>query len=431
MDPVRSAFARLRELQHGIPAPPGLEPVPLHLGESRLAAPAVGAALPADPAGWTRYPQPGGTRELRTAYRGWLERRFGVPHSAGGTIGVEPTPGTKQAVAVAIERAVHRARRRARPGAGEPAVVMPNPFYPTYRAATVAAGARPVFYRLDGADGQERGSGPRSGPVEAAVEEAGGSVAAILLCNPGNPRGEILSEGFLRTVAKTASATDALLLVDECYTDLSHGRQPPGYLSLVVRAAVEPAPFLVLHSLSKRSAAPGLRSGFVAGDPDTVAAYAHYNRECGVSTPLPVCAAAAALWRDEAHVTRAQKALAANWRLADGILGGVPGYRRPEAGFFLWLPVADDEATARRLWHEQALSVMPGRYLAADGPDGANPGSGHLRIALVHDEPLTRTALLRLRDALTPGDPAAGATSASTEQPAGHRPIAVRRRGAV
>ncbi len=386
--PVRSAFARLRELQQGIPTPPGLEPVQLHLGESRLQAAEAGVTPLADPYGWSRYPPLGGTAELREAYCGWLERRFGVREILDRrALAIEPTPGTKQAVATALARSVQRVRV-----SGEAAVVMPNPFYPTYHAATVAAGARPVFYA----------PGDGAASVAAAVAAAGERVAAVVVCNPGNPCGGILSDTFLQDVAKAAVDADALLLVDECYTDLWAGWPPTGYLSLVERNAVEPGRFLVLHSLSKRSAAPGLRSGFAAGDPETVADYAYHNRVCGVSSPLPVCAAAARLWQDDAHVERARRALARNWELADRILGTVPRYRRADAGFFLWLPVDDDEATALRLWRDHALSVMPGRYLGAVGRDGVNPGADHVRIALVHEERLMLEALVRVREGMTP-----------------------------
>ena len=382
-----SAFARLRELLHGIAPPRGLDPVALQLGEPRLGAPPTEAFGPlAEVAGWTRYPPLGGTSELRAAYTGWLQRRFGVPVDlTGGPIVVEPTPGAKQAVATAIALAV--ASRR---GERDPAVVMPNPGYPTYHAAAGAAGARPVFYR----------SGVTPPAIAAAVHAADGPVAAIIVCNPGNPCGEVLSAETLRDVAMIAVEAQAVLIVDECYTDLFLGRVPAGYLSLWSASGAAPGPFLVLHSLSKRSGAPGLRSGFVAGDPATVASYARDNRACGVSTPLPVCAVAAALWADDIHVSRLRSALARNWALADTILGVLPSYRRAEAGFFLWLPVPDDEATARELWRRYALSVMPGRYLATDAT-GGNPGIGHLRIALVHDEPTMREALTRLRQAMT------------------------------
>jgi N-succinyldiaminopimelate aminotransferase len=387
---ARSAFARLRELLHGISTPPGLDSIQLHLGESRLEIPAIDFTPLANIDEWTRYPQLGGTAELRAAYSRWLERRFGVRQSLlDQRIMVEPTPGTKQAVAVAIALAVARVR-----GSGDPAVILPNPFYPTYYAGAEAAGAKPVFYTLDDVND--------ASPIATAVQAAGSPAAAIIVCNPGNPRGEILSVDTLREVAKIAAAAQALLIIDECYTDLSFGQMPPGYLSLVEGETVEPGCFLVLHSLSKRSGAPGLRSGFAAGDLSTVAAYSSYNRVCGVSTPLPICAVAAALWSDDAHVSRAQSSLARNWELADATLGDVPQYRRAEVGFFLWLPVADDEATARQLWRDYALSVMPGRYLAAEGANGVNPGIGHVRIALVHDETLMREALTRLRDAMLP-----------------------------
>lgn len=391
MELVTGAFARLRGLLRDVPRPPGLEPIQLHLGESRLSPATVDPAPLAEAEPWGRYPPLGGTDELRRAYLGWLRRRFGLsPHVFDDRMGVEPTPGSKQAVSVAITLAVLGARDRG----GRPVVVLPNPFYPAYHAATVAAGAEPRFYSVDD-------PGDVS-PVVAAVREAGDRTAAVVLCNPGNPRGEVLDEAALRRVARAAAAAGALFIVDECYVDLFTGAPPPGFLALAAAGAVAADRFLVLHSLSKRSAAPGLRSGFAAGDRSTIAGYAAYNRACGVSSPLPVCAAAAALWSDEDHVAAARRALAHNWDLADAALAPVPGYRRARAGLFLWLPVADDEATARRLWRDHAVSVMPGRYLGATGPDGVNPGLGHLRVALGHPTAVMREALARLRRALAP-----------------------------
>ncbi len=408
MYPARSAFDRLRELLDGIALPPGLPQIELQLGESRLQSSVIDPTVLADATGWARYPRLGGTPELRTAYGQWLARRFGVQASlSAGKIAVEPTPGTKQAVAVQIALAVAAAR-----GHGRPAVIVPNPFYPTYWAATEAAGARPVFYPTS--DDMDTPA------VMTAVEAAGGRAAAIIVCNPGNPRGEILSADALGDLAKIALAAGAVLIVDECYTDLTFGLTAPGYLA-VAQETGSAGPYVVLHSLSKRSGAPGLRSGFMAGDPDTVAAYAQYNRDCGVSAALPVTMAAAALWADDAHVARGQALLARNWDLADSILGDVPQYRRPAAGFFLWLPVGDDEAATRVLWRQQALRVMPGRYLGTETEDGQNPGAGYLRIALVHEESLMGEALTRLREAVPsimappdhgPGNQASGVSRA-------------------
>jgi N-succinyldiaminopimelate aminotransferase len=397
-----SPFARLRALLRDCAPPAGLEPVALHLGEPRLVSPPLDAASLADPQGWSRYPPLGGTAELRDAYTGWLGRRFAVGASLrDGRVAIEPTPGTKQAVSVAIMLAAAEAAGHGAPGApGSPAVVMPNPCYPSYYAAAAAARARPVFYRAGDTD--------HAAAVAAAVRAAGPPVAAVIVCNPGNPQGDIIGPAALRAIGEITRAAGAVLLADECYTDLSTGRDITGYLPVAERDHAAARSFLVLHSLSKRSGAPGLRSGFMAGDPALVGGYADYNRACGVSLPGPVCAASAALWADDLHVGLLRSALARNWEIADSLLAGLPGYRRAAAGFFCWLPVADDEWSARELWRRHAVSVMPGRYLAAADADGVNPGGGHLRIALVHGEDTTREALTRLRAHL----------SARTEVPA-------------
>lgn len=383
-------FARLRALLADLEPPPGLAPIALSLGETRLPQPPIDAAALADPQVWTRYPPLGGTAALRTALTQWLHRRFGVPPAAIGTrLEVEPSPGSKQAVSVALQLALGPA------GAG--AVVLPDPGYPAYAQAARVAGAEISVYDVGGPD---PGDEQILAAIRAAVERAGPRVAAIVLCQPGSPRGEALTRAGLRALAALAADRQALLIVDECYLDLAQERDVPGLLEVLDDGRPGAGRFLVLHTLSKRSGAPGLRSGFVVGDLDTVAAYARHNRQCGVSTPAAVCAVAAGLWDDDEHVRLARAALLANWRAADAFLGDRPEYRRPAAGMFLWLPVPDDEAAARHLWQHQALTVMPGRYLARPAPGSSSPGAGHLRIALVHPLELTRTALERLQTCL-------------------------------
>jgi len=377
---IPSPFTRLRRLLDGVSPPADVDPIALHLGEVQPGNPPFDTAPLADPKGWSRYPMPGGTPELRAAYSQWLERRFGVRVGLrDGLIAIEPTPGTKQAVATIIALAVRRA------DTATPAVMLPSPFYPTYLAAVEAAGAHPVWY----------GQHP-----PGVLRPGGGRVAAIVVCNPGL-RGDLPSADELVAVSDVARASGALLVIDECYVDLWQELVPVGFLSLADKGIITAGAFAVLHSLSKRSAAPGLRSGFLAGDAGTVAAYAHVNRSCGVSTPGPICAVAAALWSDEAHVAELRSRIAKNWALADEILGGIPSYRRAEAGFFLWLPVPDDEKTALELWQHHGIRVMPGRYLAAPDRADVSPGLGFVRIALGHNEDTMREGLGRLRAALT------------------------------
>lgn len=390
MNPAGNAFARLQSLLDDLLPAAGQPVIALHLGETQLGDPTTLLTPLSELDQWTRYPPLAGTPELREAYSGWLRRRFGAQACLDeARIAIEPTPGTKQAIATCIALAVTRARAR---GVKAPVVMVPNPFYPTYVAATEAAEAHALFYDMTDAD-------PLTS-LSCRLAQANDSVAAVVLCNPGNPLGNVLPSSALISLSHMAFQAQATLLVDECYTDLGRHSPPSGYLSLVEADAVAPCQFVVLHSLSKRSAAPGLRSGFIAGDPSSVAAYAGFNRSCGVSLAWPVCTASAALWKDETHVQRQQQALQRNWDLADDYLADMPGYHRAEAGFFLWLAVCDGETAARRLWTEQGLRVMPGRYLCHEDAECANPGRGFVRLALIHQEPIMRQALLRLRAGL-------------------------------
>ena len=72
------------------------------------------------------------------------------------------------------------------------------------------------------------------------------------------------------------------------------------------------------------------------------------------------------------------------------IIAAAAPVQRPEAGFYLWLPVpgGDDALFTWRLNHELNTLVLPGSYLGRGGPSAGgrpNPGAGFVRIALVED----------------------------------------------
>ena len=121
---------------------------------------------------------------------------------------------------------------------------------------------------------------------------------------------------------------------------------------------------VVFHSLSKRSSAAGLRSGFVAGDADLLARLLRLRAYASPVQPLPLLAAATALWQDEAHVEDNRARYRAKFDTAQRRLGNRFGFYRPAGGFFLWLDVGDGEAACRRLWREGGIRVLPGGYLS-------------------------------------------------------------------
>ena len=157
---------------------------------------------------------------------------------------------------------------------------------------------------------------------------------------------------------------------------------------------------LVFNSLSKRSNAPGLRSGFAAGGPRAIAALRQLRAYGGAPLPLPIQRASAALWNDEAHVEASRALYREKFALADRMLGGMPGYAPPQGGFFLWLRVGDGEAAALRLWRETGVRVLPGGYLGRATADGGNPGQDYIRVALVADAAEVERGLEAIRATL-------------------------------
>jgi N-succinyldiaminopimelate aminotransferase len=189
-------------------------------------------------------------------------------------------------------------------------------------------------------------------------------------------------------------------LVDECYAEIYARRAPVGALEAAAALDGQFDKVLVFHSLSKRSSAAGLRSGFVAGDPAILAAFARLRSYGAAVQPLPILAAATALWQDEEHVIANRALYQAKFDLVARCLGGIFDYVRPDGGFFLWLDVGDGEAMTRRLWAEAAVKVLPGAYLGRPDASGRNPGHRAIRVALVHDLDTTEVALSRLVERL-------------------------------
>jgi len=376
-------FQRLADLLGGAATP---DAVVMSIGEPQHAPPPlVAQVLAENAAGWGKYPPAAGTPEFRAAVADWLTRRFGlVPGLVDVDHGILPVAGTREALYL-IAQTVCGDRQGRRP-----AVLLPNPFYQVYSGAALMAGAEPIF--VPGADGPL--SQPDFSALPAEILER---TALAYLCSPANPQGAVADRALLERSVALARRHGFVLAVDECYSEIWDRDEPPGTLAAAGGGLDN---VLVFHSLSKRSSVPGLRSGFVAGDPAIIKAFARLRSYGGAATPLPVLAAATALWRDETHVEENRALYRAKFDLAERILGGRFAFRRPPGGFFLWLDVGDGEVAALKLWRDARIRVLPGAYLARAGADGVNPGASFIRVALVHDLATTERALTRLAEIL-------------------------------
>lgn len=370
---------------------PGKPPLDLSLGEPKEPAPALLAqVLARETAGWNRYPPSIGTEALRHAIARWAGRRFGLRDGAVDPAQhVLPVAGTREALFLALQ-AVLMPEVASRP----PLVALPNPFYQVYLGGLVMAGARPLYLPTTAETGFL--------PDLRALETVGDDLRAVILCTPANPQGRAAPLSWLIDLVRSVRDRGAVLLSDECYGEVYRTPAPPaGALEACVTLDGPDSRFdsvMSFHSLSKRSSVPGLRSGAVIGDAALMAQFRKLRSYGGATLPLPLQAAAAALWDDAGHVTHVRDTYARKMAKAGDILG--PDVALPDGGFFLWLPVGDGEAFARRAWGEAGVKVLPGGYLGYEDPATGNPGTSYVRVALVHDETATTEALVRLRGLL-------------------------------
>jgi aspartate/methionine/tyrosine aminotransferase len=384
---IHSPFARLRSLIEGIE--PGLPPIDMTIGEPRHAMPPMlGSALQSAFAGYAKYPPIQGTAELTGAIGAWIERRYPALEGAiDPARHILPLNGTREGLFLAIFPALARWK-----GEGRPCILMPNPFYQVYLAAAVSANAEPVFLAAE----EEGGFLPRLADIPG---ETLSRTAAFYLASPANPQGAVADADYLAEAISLARRYGFFLLLDECYSEIYAREAPPGGLEAAHRLGGDFSNLLVFNSLSKRSNVPGLRSGFIAGDPAFIAAFSRFRNVAAPQMPLPVQHASAVLWGDEAHVETSRALYAAKFAAAREILGNKLHFADPAGGFFLWPKVdhlGGGEAAAKTFWKGCGVKVLPGAYLAQTDSTGHNPGAAYVRIALVDDLALTREAFHRL-----------------------------------
>ena len=364
-------FEKLRALFADLTPASGQAHIALSIGEPRHASPPfVLETLAANLPLLANYPATRGEAVLRETIAGWLQRRFQL-QSVNAECEVLPVNGTREALFAFAQAVV-----TAGPGA---AVVSPNPFYQIYEGAALLAGAQPEFVNATASSGHL----PDFAAVPASVWER---CQLLYICTPGNPSGAVMSIEQLQTLVALAERHDFIIASDECYSEIysDEANPPPGLLQACARMGNDRFKrCVVFHSLSKRSNLPGLRSGFVAGDATVLAEFLRYRTYHGCAMPLHHQHASMAAWNDEEHV-RANRALYR--QKFDAVLPILQGHlqvERPDAGFYLWpaTPVADTEF-ARQLYQHAHITVVPGSFLARETAAG-NPGSKHVRMALV------------------------------------------------
>ena len=320
------------------------------------------------------YPASAGLPELREAIAGWARRRFGA--AIDPDVHVIPTLGSKEAIYSFAQVVVDPESRDT--------VVVTEPGYPVPARGAAFLGARVVELPLREADAFL--------PALDDVPEAVWQRAALVWLNtPNNPTGSVAPLAFLGRLAALAREHGFVLASDEAYTEIWFDEPPPSALELEDWTNV-----VVFNTLSKRSSMTGFRSGFVAGDPELIAALRRFRPNLGTAPQEFVQRASVVAWNDEEHVVRARTTYAHKRALLLDVLER-RGLRNAggAAAMYLWIAVPDGETSeghAERLLRH-GIVVAPGSFL---GPSG----EGYVRYALVPTEEECERAAEILEDAL-------------------------------
>jgi N-succinyldiaminopimelate aminotransferase len=384
-------FERLAQLKATVQPPAHLKHIAMSIGEPQHAPPTIVLqALERNLARLGSYPATAGSIELRAAAAHWLERRFALragsvdPHTM-----VLPVNGTREALFSFVQAVVD--------SRAAPLVAMPNPFYQIYEGAALLAGAEPYYLDATAATAFVP-------DLDAVPPEVWQRCQMLFLCSPGNPTGAVLTPAYLKQALALAERYNFVIAADECYAEIysDETAAPPSLLQACIASGRERFErCIVFHSLSKRSSVPGLRSGFVAGDPGIIARYLLYRTYDGNAMAAPTQAASIAAWNDDAHVAANRRLYQEKFSRVLPILAPVLDVTRPAGAFYLWPRVrGDDEIFARDLFATQNVTLLPGSYLGRRSL-GENPGAGRVRISLVPDVDSCITAAERIREFIT------------------------------
>ncbi len=346
----------------------------LSIGEPKHAAPpAVIKALCENLGGISIYPSTKGDLRLRTVIARWLTFRYSIP-ILDPEKQILPVLGSREALFSFVQLIVE-------PKEQDAIIICPNPFYQIYEGAALLAGAKPYYIY----------SNPKKNfgfDWQSISKKSWSKTKLIFICSPGNPTGYIMNLNDWKTIFELSDKYGFVVASDECYSEIYDERNPAPLGALQASyflGKTDYSNLIVFSSLSKRSNVPGLRSGFVAGDPKIIDKFLLYRTYHGSAMSPIVTEASIAAWKDEHHVKENRKLYTEKFDKVIPILEKVLPIRKPQASFYLWIetPIPDTKFT-RELYKETAVIVLPGSFITryVDSED-SDIKKSYIRIALV------------------------------------------------
>ena len=347
----------------------------LSIGEPDLPPPAkvLDQATKSMRSGRTRYAAGQGEPEALLAIANHLSKRSGNPVTPEQVL---YTAGTQNGLCTALFTLVQ---------AGDE-VLVPDPYYATYEGLVAASGATFVSVPTS----PDNGFHVTAQAIENAITPR---TKVLLLNNPSNPTGAVLSVEEIDAIGEVCERHDLWIICDEVYADMTFDGT---FCSPFDRPHLRHRT-LSVSSISKSHALPGFRAGWVAC-PAEVTPRLVLVAEAMLfgSQPFIEDALAVALNETNPEVERMR---AAYKERADVIVEAFKdskliSTRLPEGGMFMMLDIRKTGLTgeqfAWRLLDEENVGTMPGESFGSGG-------AGHVRVALTVEAELLKEASIRIR----------------------------------
>ncbi len=259
-------------------------------------------------------------------------------------------------------------------------IVIPEPFYPNYHTSVTLAGAsiRPLTTCPE--EGYKYAVRER---VEACINER---TKAIMITNPGNPTGAVLSPEELKLMLDIAKEHDLMIVCDEVYREFVYGGEP--LMSALQFAGYEDH-VIVIDSVSKRFSACGARTGMLISKNKAFMAQAMKWCQCRLCASTVDQVASAALYSlDPSYfdTVREEYKLRRDTMLAG--LKKIPGIvcAEPKGAFYIMAALPVDDADTFQHWLLNEFSCDGETVMFACGEPfygTPNKGKNEVRMAYV------------------------------------------------
>lgn len=266
-------------------------------------------------------------------------------------------------------------------------ILLPEPFYSNYTTFFTVSGAVciPVTtYAEDGFHFSE----------EALTSKITKKSKAILISNPGNPTGAVLSMDEVRMVADIAIKYDLYIIADEVYREfVFDGRKASsfGYLPDIEDRLI------IIDSVSKRFNACGSRIGMLLTKNKDL--FPVITKLCQGRLSVSTIEQYGAIGLYEAgsrYITAARDEYERRRNIVYGLLKDIPGVvcRKPEGAFYMIAKLPVDNVEDFLIWLLTSFDIGGETVMAAPAEGfykTKDLGRDELRIAYVlEEEPLTK-----------------------------------------